>query len=97
MSGCEMGPLLLLYHILAPLPPDILSPLHSHPEYQGCPLQLRPRSSAAMVFADKDVKVTSEGRPYLEAALGTEEQTQSSLTDKVQQWARELEQLATIA
>ena len=54
-------------------------------------------SSAAAAFADTDVKVTSEGRPYLGAALGTEEYIQAFVTDKVQQWAGELEQLATIA
>ena len=43
-----------------------------------------------------DVKVTSEGRPYLEAALDTEEYIHEFVTNKVQQWARELEQLATI-
>ena len=43
------------------------------------------------------MKVTSEGRPYLGAALGTEEYIQAFVTDKVQQWAGELEQLATIA
>ena len=52
-------------------------------------------SSAAAAFADTDVKVTSEGRPYLGA--GTEEYIQAFVTDKVQQWAGELEQLATIA
>ena len=52
---------------------------------------------AAAAFADTDVKVTSEGRPYLGAALGTEEYIQAFVTDKVQQWAGKLEQLATIA
>ena len=46
---------------------------------------------------DTDVKVTSEGRPYLGAALGTEEYIQEFVTNKVQQLAGELEQLATIA
>ena len=40
-----------------------------------------------------DVKVTSEGRPY----LGTEEYMQAFVIDKVQQWAGEKKQLATAA
>ena len=62
---------------------------------------LPPRKTISQVqqqpLADTEVKVTSEGRPYLGAALGTEEYIQAFVTDKVQQWARELEQLATIA
>ena len=37
-------------------------------------------SSATEAFADTDVKVTSEGRPYLGAALGTEEYIQEFVT-----------------
>ena len=55
-------------------------------------------SNAAAAFADTYyVQVTSEGRPYLGAALGTEEYIQAFVTDKVKQWAGELEQLANIA
>ena len=43
------------------------------------------------------LQVTTEGRPYLGAALGTEEYTQAFVTGKVLQWAGELEQLTTIA
>ena len=49
------------------------------------------------MFADTGVKVTSEGRPYLGTALGTEEYIQTFVRDKVLQWIGELEQLATIA
>ena len=42
------------------------------------------------------MKVTSEGRPYLGAALGTAEYTQAFVTDRVQQLAEELEELAVI-
>ena len=38
-------------------------------------------SSAAAAFADTDVKVTLEGRPYLGAAIGTEEYIQTFVTD----------------
>ena len=54
-------------------------------------------SAASAAFADTDVKVTSEGRPYLGTALGTEEYIRAFVTNKVQQWAEELEQLATFA
>ena len=54
-------------------------------------------STAVEAFADTDVKVTSEGRPYLGAALGTEDYIQAFVTNKIQQWAGELEQLASIA
>ena len=54
-------------------------------------------SAASAAFADTGVNVTSEGRPYLGAALGTEEYMKAFVADKVQQRAGELEQLATIA
>ena len=53
-------------------------------------------SSAVAVFAETDVKVTSDGRPYLGVALGTGVHA-GLVTDKVHQWAGELEQLAIIA
>ena len=43
------------------------------------------------------MKVTTESRPYLGAALGTEEYTNAFVTGKVLQWAEELQQLTTIA
>ena len=45
-------------------------------------------SSTAAAFT---VKVTSEGRPNLGAALSKEEYIQAFVTDKVQQWTGELE------
>ena len=54
-------------------------------------------STAVDAFTDTDVKVTSEGRPYFGAALGTDDYIQAFVTNKVQQWAGELEQLASIA
>ena len=53
--------------------------------------------SAMQAFADTDVQVTTDGRLYLGAALGTEEFAQAFVADKVQQWNGELEQLAKIA
>ena len=43
--------------------------------------------SVAAVFAVIDVKITSEGRLYLGAALGTEEYIQLFVTDKIKRWA----------
>ena len=54
-------------------------------------------ADAMVAFTDTDVKVTSDGRPYLGVALGKEEYIQSFVLNKVQQWAGELEQLAKIA
>ena len=50
-------------------------------------------SAAVAAFADTGVRVTSEGRPYLGAALGTEEYMQ--VFDQL--WTGELAWLATIA
>ena len=44
-----------------------------------------------------DVKVTSEGRPYLGAVFGTGEYIQSFVDSKVHQWVGELKQLASTA
>ena len=43
------------------------------------------------------MKVTSEGRPYLGAPLGTDGFIHTFVESKVQQWSKELESLATIA
>ena len=40
--------------------------------------------NAMQAFADTDVQVTTDGRPYLGAALGTEEFAQAFVADKVQ-------------
>ncbi len=53
--------------------------------------------SATTAFACTTVNVTSEGRPYLGAALGTEDYMQSFVANKVQGWADELELLSIIA
>ncbi len=53
--------------------------------------------AAAAAFAGTDVKVTSEGRPHLHAALSTLEYIELHVRGKVQQWSRELECLASIA
>lgn len=54
-------------------------------------------ATATASFADTGVQVTSEGRPYLGAAFGTEEFVTSHVKDKVAKWTKELDSLATIA
>ena len=49
------------------------------------------------VFANTGVQVTSEGRPYLGAATGINEFVISHVQDKVTNWTKELDNLATIA
>ena len=49
------------------------------------------------VFEDTQVNVTSEGRPHLGAAIGTESYINSYVKQKVEQWSVELERLATVA
>ena len=44
-------------------------------------------AAAAAALADIDVKVTSDGRPYLGVSLDKEEYIQCFLSIKVQQWA----------
>ena len=52
---------------------------------------------SAAVFANTGVQVTSEGRPYLGAAIGTNEFVISHVQNKVTNWTKELDNLATIA
>ena len=53
-------------------------------------------SNAVVFLADMDVKVTTEARPFLGVALGTEEYTKVFVAGKALQWAGELQQLTTI-
>ena len=68
-----------------------ISPAPANPE-------LSPRRTASLLRQPLllTVKVTTEGRPYLGAALGTEEYVQAFVSDKVRQLTGELEQLVTI-
>ena len=52
---------------------------------------------AVEAFADTSVKVTSEGRPYLGAPIGTKAFVELFVENKVDQWAAELNSLAAIA
>ena len=52
---------------------------------------------AVEAFADTSVKVTSEGRPYLGAPIGTKAFVELFVENKVDQWSAELNSLAAIA
>ena len=54
-------------------------------------------ATATASFADTGVQVTSEGRPYLGAAFGTEEFETSHVKEKVAKGMKELDSLVTIA
>ena len=53
--------------------------------------------TASTLFANTSVKVTSEGRPYLGAAIGSPEYISSFVNNKVFDWSKELDVLTTIA
>jgi len=48
-------------------------------------------------YANPGVRVTSEGRLYLQVALGTDEYSYAFVASEVRQCSKELESLATIA
>ena len=54
-------------------------------------------TEASTLFEDTQVNVTSEGRPHLGAAIGTESYINSYVKRKVEQWYVELECLALVA
>ena len=54
-------------------------------------------AAATSAFADTGIKVTSEGRPYLGAGIGTQEFVFSHVKTKVENWVKELECLVKIA
>ena len=60
-------------------------------------LEAEPTSTATALFANTGVQVTSESRPYLGAAINTEEFVISYVKDRVANWTKELDSLATIA
>ena len=49
--------------------------------------------TAKASFANTGVQVTSEGRPYLGAVIGSEEFVVSHVKDKVAKWTKELDSL----
>ena len=54
-------------------------------------------TNARSVFESSNINVTSVGRPYLGAALGTPEYVSQFVTEKVDQWSNELRVLSAIA
>ena len=54
-------------------------------------------SEAVVAFNDMNIKVTSEGRPYLGVPISTEEYILSFVRDKVKEWVCELNRQAIIA
>jgi len=52
---------------------------------------------AAELFQGTDVQITNEGQRHLGAALGSRTFVETYVTGKVQEWVREIEQLAAIA
>ena len=60
-------------------------------------LEAEPTSTATALFANTGVQATSESRPYLGAAISTEEFVISYVKDRVANWTKELDSLATIA
>ncbi len=54
-------------------------------------------STATTLFANTGVQITSEGRPYLGAAIGTEEFVTSHVQNKVGIWSKVLEKLTVVA
>ena len=53
-------------------------------------------AAAAAQFAGTGVNVTVEGRPYLAAAIGTQEYLRKFMDDKVREWSAEVLLLAKI-
>ena len=54
-------------------------------------------SQAKELFHDSEVNITSEGRPYLGAALGSEEFCDQFVKTKVTEWQQELTLMAKVA
>ena len=54
-------------------------------------------ATATTFFANTGVQVTSEARPYIGAAIGTEDFVMSHVKNRVTKWTKELDSLAAIA
>ena len=55
------------------------------------------REQAKQVFENTNINITSEGRPYLGAAIGSQNFTNDYLRDKVEKWSNELSSLEAAA
>ena len=54
-------------------------------------------SDTDRVFSGSGVNITTEGKSYLGAPLGTTSSKESAIADKVNQWVKEIDLLAKIA
>ena len=54
-------------------------------------------NKAEVLFAGTDVKQTSEGRPYLGSAIGSNSYIRQFVEEKVRGWSADVTQLAKIA
>jgi hypothetical protein len=52
---------------------------------------------ATQAFADTEVHITSQGKRHLGAALGSKTFTEEYVSDKVQEWTKEIKCLAQVA
>ena len=55
------------------------------------------REQAEQVFEKTNINITSEGRPYLGAAIGGQNFTNDYLRDKLEEWSNELSSLEAAA
>ena len=54
-------------------------------------------AKARHIFADSDIKITMQGRPFLGSAIGNTDFVKEYVTSKVTEWAKEIEELSKIA
>lgn len=52
---------------------------------------------ASTLFKDTSVQITTDGKPHLGAALGTQSFIETYVTHKVEQWSNEVKHLSLIA
>ena len=75
-----------------------LSPLVQHMATTSCLAAKQSHHAAALsAFHDTQITITAEGKPHLGAALGTFTFVEHYVKRKVEGWAQELNQLASIA
>ena len=53
--------------------------------------------TAKQIFADSNIKFTCEGKRHLEAAIGTNEFRIQHLSEKVEEWCKEMKRLSALA
>ena len=68
-----------------------------HPGRSGPDRKSPPASAAISSFGNTQVNITTEGKPHLGAALGTQTYIDQYVAHKVQLWSSELKRLSSIA